>query len=206
VLDGDLADPAWQEAPWLSPFLPVLAWRQDPQMTTTAKIRWDERGLYVAFRCQEDRPDGMRAQITDQDNYFLLGDDNVQILIARPGEKTIIYRFVANSRQVTYDALCREHPDEYARKWDPFALDLNYASGWQCAVRVGPDAWIVEAMIPWQGLDLPTPTVGTALSLNLGRYRTQAMGERTYWAPVLEMQGDFLERMDPDLFGSVILQ
>ncbi|MBM4049978.1 MAG: hypothetical protein FJ279_33190, partial [Planctomycetes bacterium] len=209
VIDGKLDDAAWQETPPLSPFIPMLAWRQEVQMATQARIRYDEAALYVAFQCQEDRPHGLVARTAENDDYFLLKDDHVQILIAAPGKDnaTVIYRFVLNTKNVTYDALCRENPDKKTRDRDPFVLDLKgFNSGWKCAAQVHADSWTAEAMIPWNALKMPSPSPGAKLSLNLGRYRTQGLnGDRTFWSPVLEMQGDYLERMEPGLFGTVIL-
>jgi hypothetical protein len=80
-----------------------------------------------------------------------------------------------------------------------------YNSGWAAAVQLSTNSWTVEARIPWSDLHMSPPT-STNLFINIGRYRTQLPSERTYWAPVLEMQGDTLELMDPGLFGTVILQ
>ncbi|MGC9316491.1 MAG: sugar-binding protein [Armatimonadota bacterium] len=206
TIDGRIDEAAWQQVQFLSAFEPMLAWRQDVQMRTVAKLRWDDWALYVAFECQEDRPRGMRAGRDTPDDYFLLQDDNVHILIAEAGAGGRVFRFVVNTLGVGYDALCRENPDSRARKWARFVLDLGYDSDWRAAAHVGAESWTAEAMIPWDDLGMAPVEAGTEVSLNLGRYRTQSKGQRTYWAPVLEMQGDILEQMEPALFGTVVLQ
>ena len=206
IIDGRLDDDAWQEAEALSAFEPMLGWRQDVEMQTVAKVRWDDWALYVAFYCQEDRPGGMRAEQKSPEDYFLLRDDNVHILIAEPGDTGRVFRFVLNNIGVGYDALCPENPETGARKWAPYVIDLNYESGWRAAAHVDAERWTAEAAIPFDDLGMEPVDGGTELSMNLGRYRTQSKGKRMYWAPVLEMQGDILERIEPSLFGTVVLQ
>jgi hypothetical protein len=207
LIDGELNDAAWQQAESLLPFIPMLAWRQEVQMETKAWICCDETALYVAFRCQEDRPGGMRANTTNPDDYFLLADDHVHVVIAPAKELRRFYRFGVNSRGVMHDAVCRENTDTKSKERDPFIMDVKgFNSGWKTVVKVLASSWIAEMMIPWKDLDIQ-PKEGAQVLLNLGRFRTQGLtGDRTSWSPVLEMQGDASERMEPELFGTVVLQ
>ncbi|MEA3401678.1 MAG: hypothetical protein U9R79_10600 [Armatimonadota bacterium] len=83
---------------------------------------------------------------------------------------------------------------------------MSYDTDWRGAAQINTQSWTAEAMIPWDDLGMEALEAGTEVSMNLGRYRTQSKGKRTYWAPVLEMQGDILEQMEPALFGTVVLQ
>lgn len=206
VLDGNLDDAAWERAGRLSPFMPMLAWRQEVEMRTETSACYDDDGLYIAFRCLEDRPGGMRARTVEPDDYFLLGDDHVLVIVAAE-DADRIYRFCVNSRGTVHDAVARANPDDKSRQREPFVVDVKgYNSKWKAAVRVRPDSWTAELMIPWKDLQIE-PREGTRIRLNLGRYRTQGLnGDRTFWSPVLEMQGDYLDRMEPELFGTLILK
>jgi hypothetical protein len=114
---------------------------------------------------------------------------------------------VVNPQGVMQDAVCREHPEEKWRARDPLVVDVGgYNSEWKAAVHILSDAWTAEFSVPWKDLDMK-PQPGLQILLNLGRFRSQGLNwERTYWAPVLEMQGDTFERLDADLFGTVRLR
>jgi hypothetical protein len=88
LIDGKLDDDAWKSAGFGFPFKPLLAWKQQGHQATQASVTYDDDSLYVAFRCAEDRPATMCAETTSPDDYFLVNDDHVQVLIASPKDLT----------------------------------------------------------------------------------------------------------------------
>jgi len=207
VIDGRLDDDAWDEAGFRLQCRPLLAWRQQGHQETQAAVAYDEQALYVAFRCLEDRPNTMRARTAAPDDYFLAQDDHVQVLMASAQQpRKLIYRWMLGNQGQTSDAFLRENPDPEGRGREPLVVDVRgFNPEWQHGVQVLSDSWTAEVRIPWSSVGFK-PEPGTTLLMNLGRFRSQGLNwERTYWAPVLEMQGDAFERLDSDLFGIVRL-
>jgi len=52
VLDGSLTDPQWTEVPWTEDFVDIST-NSTPWLTTNAKIRFDDRFLYVGARLHD---------------------------------------------------------------------------------------------------------------------------------------------------------
>ena len=66
AVDGTLGDPGWQGAAAITTFYEVSPGdNTPPAVKTTAWITYDDRYLYVAFRCEDPRPSAIRALISD---------------------------------------------------------------------------------------------------------------------------------------------
>lgn len=175
TIDGRLDDPAWQGAQRLGPFVRnrdgEAAFRRPdgselPLLGTWARIVWDDRGLYVAFEC--DDPD-VWARDAEPDDPGLPGDEVVEVFLDDGGDEQIYVEVELSPRNVVYDLLVfrPRAPVDY----DPGAPFLPYpqwtASEIETAVRVdgtldlvaAPSApraegaddrgWTAELAIPW---------------------------------------------------------
>lgn len=72
AIDGNLHDAAWEEArvpstTWLT-YNPVRGERLEQE--TEVWMTYDDRNLYIAFRCRDPEPAKIKTSITRRDNLF----------------------------------------------------------------------------------------------------------------------------------------
>ena len=152
TLDGALIDPVWQGPPSV-PTFGRMDLSRDPSPRTAAWVAYDADALYVAFRCQEPRIDGLRRRAKERDERVYL-DDSVEVMLDANGDAQSYFQIVVNADGVIYDG----------RGVDK-SVDLR---GVEAKTSVRADRWIAELMIPWQevGLDGPPPQAGLLLARN----------------------------------------
>ena len=72
-VDGNLNDPAWQQAPWTTDFVDIEgAAKPSPRYRTRAKILWDENYLYIAAELEEPN---LQAALTEHDSVIFKDND-----------------------------------------------------------------------------------------------------------------------------------
>ncbi len=172
-LDGMLKDPVWRARAPLGMFLPRgKALGERPDAATTAWAAYDDRALYLAFRCEEPDPEKLEAAIRGGG----VGGhpaDRVEIWIG-PGVDEV------SSRTLVVDA-------GNARRERPLA-----GSGWRSSVAAGVNEWIAEVAIPWETIG-GVPAPGATLRVNLCRDRASAR-ELSCWSAVRD-RADERERL-----------
>ena len=75
-LDGDLSKPVWAEVPWTEDFVDIST-TTTPRLRTRAKIRWDEKYLYVAAELRD--PD-LWATLKEH-NTVIFADNDFEIFV-----------------------------------------------------------------------------------------------------------------------------
>ena len=155
LVDGDLSDPVWAEAPPMEGFV-----QRDPDegqpasQRTVVRLLYDDRALYVGAYLYDDHPVtsllGRRDAVLECDWFRVYLDPRLD---GRTGAT-----FQVNPANVQYDAAL--HSDAIS--------DPDWDAVWQSAARIVKDGWIVEMSIPLSQLrflDRPVQTWG----INLGR-------------------------------------
>lgn len=176
VIDGDLSDPVWRQAPATEAFLRFGPDRgKGRTFRTTAKLAWDDQALYLAWECED--PD-IWSTLRQRDGN-LWEQEVVEAFIDPDGDGKEYAVFEINPLGTVVDlkiprAVQGAPQDlEGARRWN--------ASGWRSAVRVEGTTgrrddqdrrWTVETAIPLTSLPgarrLP-PRVGDVWRLQLFR-------------------------------------
>jgi len=195
-VDGLLDDPVWQQALPLA--LGPMLDCNDPAQATEARLCYDDRALYIAFRCSEPSPDKMYVSVTEHDQPWIVYDDNVEVVISAASGEFPVYKFMMNPKSATWDAI-------YRNGGKP---DSSYDPEWQNAASIGADSWTAEMAIPWKALRMVPPLPGTQISINLTRYRSQGRQcEKTSWSPAMCWDSVFPRfdkvRIDPGMFGAL---
>ncbi len=113
-----------------------------PKVKTTAWITYDDAFLYVAIKCDDPRPQEIRAQHVERDHVYNDQDFAGIMLDARNDGRTGIEFFV----------------NPYGIQ-DDFVLDESIVNGssedvapdfhWDSAARITPDGWQLEIGIPF---------------------------------------------------------
>jgi hypothetical protein len=79
VLDGDLSDACWKDAPKAQVFLDQQQGTAAPDQTE-AFVLYDARYIYIAFSCKDSRPDQIVAGETVRDIFTTGVEDNVEVI------------------------------------------------------------------------------------------------------------------------------
>lgn len=143
VLDGDLADSGWASATKIDTFLEHA--RGDnvaPPVTTVAYVTYDERNLYVAFRCDDPKASSIRAPFVDRDQV-LNDQDYVQIVIDAQNDQRSAFMFKVNPRGVQADSVYND-----ASQLEDPAPDFSF----DAAARITATGWVAEIRIPMSSL------------------------------------------------------
>ncbi len=181
VIDGDLSDAAWQQAPVVSGFrisaLEVLASNQ-----TEFMVLRNADTLYFGVRCHEENMAGLVATVTMRDGRVWY-DDDVELFFDVDHDHDDFCQLMANSLGTRFDAKTG------SSTWD---------TEWEAAASTEADAWLLEVAIPFASLGAEPPAIGDIWGMNVCRER-QAGRDRVLqnWANV---QGNFLR---PWLFGHI---
>lgn len=121
VIDGRLTDAVWGDAARVDVFRTYTPdfGREVPQRTVTY-MAYDRDHLYFAFRCDDDRPDLIKAAITGRDN--IRPDDWICINLDSFNDQQSLYAFYVNPHGIQMDS-------RYAANQEDFSVDLLWESG-----------------------------------------------------------------------------
>jgi len=166
-IDGRLDDPAWQLGEAHHGFVqrtPVEG--AAPAEDTEVRLVYDDRALYVSFRCFDHEANTIEPRLGRRDE--IPASDWVSIAIDPYFDRKSGFLFQINSYGVVADASISEGAD------DDFAWD----SAWDGEVHVGDTEWSAELRIPFSALRFPNKTVQT-WGVHVKRFhnRTQQVSE-----------------------------
>lgn len=170
VIDGRVDDAEWAGAARLDGFThgrPVEG-VQDT-LGTLCLVAYDDRNLYVAFRCRE-LPGQVQAPIVSRDNIW--SGDWVGMSIDSYHDRQRSYFLCANPRGVQADGVDREGVDSDT------SPDYQFTS----EGRVTPEGFEVEFAVPFKSLRFP-PAEHVTFGFNAIRDQRRT-GAHMYWAPV----------------------
>jgi hypothetical protein len=177
ILDGRMQPGEWDGAAAVSTFLEAGAGAVATP-GTTAYLQFDERALYVAFRCVELDPARPRASRREHDDRAF-EDDAVQVFLAPEdmaaaqdsrigfggyaGAYDTWYKDIAAYYEFTVNAAgSRTEARNEVRDWD---------APWEASVGREAGAWVAEIAIPFASLGAQRPAAGALWGLNLFRLR-----------------------------------
>jgi len=160
ILDGDLSKPAWQAVPWTEDFVDIST-AVRPRLRTRAKLRWDERFLYVAAELQEPQ---LWATLKEH-NSVIFNDNDFEIFVDANASNWHYKEFEMNAFDTNWDLmLSRPYGDggyEISCRTDPapcFDMKPPLASAVKLNGTINnpagaPDVgWSVEVALPIEQL------------------------------------------------------
>jgi hypothetical protein len=146
TVDGDVSDPGWADAAVVELLYEINPGDNvPPPVRTVARIGYDERFLYISFRCEEPDPRRIRAPFVDRDG-ITDDQDYVGILLDVENQHRAAIDFWIGPRGIQADSVFNE---------GTFTEDFGPDYFWQSAGRIGPDAWTAEVAIPLSSLRYP---------------------------------------------------
>jgi hypothetical protein len=143
TIDGELSDPGWKGAAVVNDFWETQPGDNvPPRARTLAFLTYDEKYLYIAVRCDDPRPEKIRAPYVDRDQVIGT-DDNVAIFLDTRNDRRSAMEFRVNPRGIQGDANWNE-----ANFNEDFSPDFFYDS----AARITAEGWVAEMRIPFSSL------------------------------------------------------
>ena len=176
-IDGRMLPGEWTQAATLGCFLQAGAGAVSADQTAVG-LMFDDRAIYLAFRCLEpdtSRPRGLRRAHDDR----VFDDDCIQVFIApedlaKAGDARINFGGYAGAYDNWYKDIaayyefsvngqgsCSEARND-VRAWD---------APWEARCGRERSAWVCEMAIPFSSLGATRPVAGTLWGLNLFRMR-----------------------------------
>lgn len=148
-IDGDLSDAAWLYASRADNFVERSPGDMtEPEVETEAYITYDDKYLYVAFKCHDD-PSTIRATMCQRDQFY--GDDAVCLLVDTYGDAAWAYEFFVNPYGVQKDYLWSRVQGE----------DQGFDLIWESAARITDSGYQVEMAIPFESMRFPNAETQT---------------------------------------------
>jgi len=139
-IDGKLSDQCWNEGLWSGDFIQQLPLQgREPSQKTQVKLLYDDANLYVAMRCFDNQPQGIRPVLTRRDE---LGGDLAGIAIDSYNDKRTAFEFdvTAAGQKVDFVHL------------GSFEYDTNWDAVWYGKSSIGDSIWTSEMRIPFNQL------------------------------------------------------
>src|ERR1700694_495829 len=179
VIDGNLDDAAWQEAPAATEFIQNFpSFGQPATVHSVVKILYDDNAIYVGAYLY-DNPALIRKQLTARDGEQRQDVDYFSVFFDTYNDQQNGFEFLVTSANVQSDArIGGAHPNTGL---GPFG-DNTWDAVWQSQVQMKPDGWTVEMRIPYFSLRFSKKDVQT-WGLQFLRF-TRRNNESAYWNPV----------------------
>ncbi|MFC2089556.1 DUF5916 domain-containing protein [Bacteroidota bacterium] len=146
--DGYLDDEAWSNATLMKiPFEYMPGDNIPAPVETDFLITFDEKYLYMAFRCYDPDPSKIRAHLMDRDAIgTFVQDDHVVVLIDFFNDERRAFQFRVNPLGVQADAIFSEMDGYEDFSWDAI---------WDSKGSITEEGWIAEIAIPFNQLRFP---------------------------------------------------
>ncbi len=143
TIDGRLSDPGWQGAATIDTFWETSPGDNvPPQARTVVLIAYDETSLIIGVRCDDPRPERIRAPFVDRDQVIGT-DDNVAIFLDTRNDRRSAIEFRVNPRGIQGDGVWNE-----ANGNEDFSPDFFFDS----AASITEKGWTAEMRIPFSSL------------------------------------------------------
>ncbi len=135
-IDGIMEDEAWGLVEWAGDF---TEFQPDtgtaPTEQTLMKILYDDKNLYVGFKCYQKDPSTIERRLGRRDTF---PGDWVEINIDSYNDDRTAFSFTASSSGVKSDEFVSNN-DNFDTSWNPI---------WFLSTHVDADGWTAEIRIP----------------------------------------------------------
>ncbi|MDQ3281996.1 MAG: carbohydrate binding family 9 domain-containing protein [Acidobacteriota bacterium] len=148
TLDGDLSDPAWQNAPEFTDFT-----QHDPvdgapaTMPTSVRIVYDDRAIYFGAKMTDPHPP--TALLARRDNFTQ--SDFLSINLDPIRDRVSGNAFTITPANVQLDTVL----------FNDIVEDGSWDGVWESSTKIVSDGWVAEVRIPYSQLRFPDRPVHT---------------------------------------------
>lgn len=170
VIDGDINDAAYRNAPIAADFI-MLGGKKFASQQTEVKAVWHNDTIYIAAKLYESKM-GLLRKLRTKDNDSVWTDDCFEIYFDPGHTRTKAFQLVVNPNGAKQDSSLKHRIDEAGFS------DLKLS--WQVKTRIADDHWTVEAAIPLKLLSFQEVKEGTVWGINFCRSEIP-FGEKSFW-------------------------
>jgi hypothetical protein len=172
VIDGLLDDPCWKVAAQATDFEDEFLGQLTSDQTV-AFLAYDEKHIYVAFRCYDSQPSQIVAR-ERKDKARPSGEDMVAFSI----EPFHTHKFVDRSFFIVnpLGTKCAQIGGGRAQK-------AEWVGRWKAEALIVSNGWTAEIQIPFSILDYPSSQQTATLGINFDR-RQQHTGVHSWWSNI----------------------
>ncbi|CAN5143413.1 hypothetical protein BH18GEM1_BH18GEM1_03710 [soil metagenome] len=174
-IDGELDDPVWQTAQWVSGFT-----QREPiegaaaTLGTEVTFVYGERALYVGARMHSDDPAQIGNQMTRRDEPG--NSERLIVSFDTYHDRRTAYSFAVSAAGVRLDYFHPTDTDDFSER------DFTYDPVWDAATEVTSEGWTAEMRIPFSQLRF-NDSEEQVWGVNINRY-IPALNEDDFWIVV----------------------
>lgn len=141
TIDGALDDEAWDQVEWGGDFIQRQPYENTaPTEQTAFKILYDEKNLYIAYRCYDAEPDKIVKRMSRRDGF---SGDWVEVNIDSYFDQRSAFSFTISAAGVKGDEFISNNGNNWDSSWNPI---------WYAKSRVDEQGWTAEIRIPFSQL------------------------------------------------------
>src|SRR4029079_5887525 len=181
TLDGVPDEEAWNAVEWGGDFIQWLPNEgKAPSQQTKFKIVYDERFLYIAYRCYDVATDSIIKRMGRRDEF---PGDWVEINIDSYHDLRTAFSFTLSVSGVRSDEFVSNDGNFWDTNWNPI---------WFAKTKVQKDGWTAEVKIPFSQLrynNAPEKIWGFQVTRRLFRKE-----ERSFWHYIPQNSGVWVSR------------
>lgn len=135
-IDGFLDDVAWEAVEWTSDYVEFEPDNSTPPtQQTKMKIVYDDRNLYVAFRCYDPHPENIVQRMGRRDDF---PGDWVELNIDSYNDDRTAFSFTISASGVKGDEFISNN-GKFDASWNPI---------WYMKTNIDAEGWTAEVKIP----------------------------------------------------------
>ncbi len=136
-IDGLIDDAIWENVEWSSDYVQNEPNNgAAPTSQTKLKILYDDKNLYVAFRCYDSEPTKIVKRLSRRDGFE---GDWVEINLDSYNDKRSGFSFTITAAGVKGDEFISNNGNNFDSSWNPI---------WEAKAHIDGEGWVAEMRIP----------------------------------------------------------
>ncbi|MBQ4818725.1 DUF5916 domain-containing protein [Aquimarina sp. MMG016] len=137
TIDGIINESSWDLVEWTGDFIENQPDENtSPSQQTKFKIVYDQKYLYVAYRCYDTEPDKIEKRLSRRDGF---AGDWVEINLDSYLDKRTGFSFTITASGVKGDEFISDNGNNWDSSWNPI---------WYTATNIDEEGWTAEVKIP----------------------------------------------------------
>jgi hypothetical protein len=137
TLDGIPSEDAWNAVPWGGDFVQSQPNEgKRPSQSTNFKILYDDKFLYIAYRCFDSAPDSIVKRLGRRDDF---PGDFIEVNIDSYHDLRTAFSFTLSVSGVRGDEFVSNNGNNWDASWNPI---------WYAKTHVNKEGWTGEIKIP----------------------------------------------------------
>ncbi|WP_299219519.1 DUF5916 domain-containing protein [uncultured Aquimarina sp.] len=137
TINGLIEESSWDLVAWSGDFIENQPDENTPpSQQTKFKILYDQKYLYIAYRCYDTEPDKIEKRLSRRDGF---AGDWVEINLDSYHDKRTGFSFTITAAGVKGDEFISNNGDNWDGSWNPI---------WYTATNIDDEGWTAEVKIP----------------------------------------------------------